>query len=102
MTDFFAENDSLKYRKDGSRIDIQGIVSPSIDIAPGVEQTIFVLPESMWPPVPIRQVMPSNGINHWVIGIGLNGNVTFSDYGAMESILCPATEKLYINLSYYK
>lgn len=102
LTDFFAENDSLKYRKDGSRIDIQGIVSPSIDIAPGVEQTIFVLPESMWPPVPIRQVMPSNGINHWVIGIDLNGNVTFSNYGTNENVSCPSSEKLYINLSYYK
>lgn len=102
LTDFFAENDSLKYRKDGSRIDIQGIVSPSIDIAPGVEQTIFVLPESMWPPAPIRQVMPSNGINHWVIGIDLNGNVTFSNYGTNENVSCPSSEKLYINLSYYK
>lgn len=102
LTDFFVENDSLKYRKDGSRIGIQGIVSPSIDIAPGVEQTIFVLPKSMWPPVPIRQVMPSNGINHWVIGIDLNGNVTFSNYGTNENVSCPSSEKLYINLSYYK
>lgn len=102
LTDFFVENDNLKYRKDGSRIDIQGIVSPSIDIAPGVEQTIFVLPKSMWPPVPIRQVMPSNGINHWVIGIDLNGNVTFSNYGTNENVSCPSSEKLYINLSYYK
>ena len=102
LTDFFVENDNLKYRKDGNRVDIQGIVSPSIDIAPGVEQTIFVLPESMWPPAPIRQVMPSNGINHWVIGIDLNGNVTFSNYGTNENVSCPSSEKLYINLSYYK
>lgn len=102
LTDFFVENDNLKYRKDGNRVDIQGIVSPSMDIAPGVEQTIFVLPESMWPPVPIRQVMPSNGINHWVIGIDLNGNVTFSNYGTNENVSCPSSEKLYINLSYYK
>ena len=102
LTDFFVENDNLKYRKDGNRVDIQGIVSPSIDIAPGVEQIIFVLPESMWPPAPIRQVMPSNGINHWVIGIDLNGNVTFSNYGTNENVSCPSSEKLYINLSYYK
>lgn len=102
LTDFFVENDNLKYRKDGNRVDIQGIVSPSIDIAPGVEQTIFVLPESMWPPAPIRQVMPSNGINHWVIGIDLNGNVTFSNYGTNENVSCSSSEKLYINLSYYK
>lgn len=102
LTDFFAENDSLKYQKDGNRVDIQGIISPSMDITPGVEQTIFVLPESMWPPVPIRQVMPSNGINHWVIGIDLNGNVTFSNYGTNENVSCPSSEKLYINLSYYK
>ena len=102
LTDFFVENDNLKYRKDGNRVDIQGIVSPSMDFAPGVEQTIFVLPESMWPPAPIRQVMPSNGINHWVIGIDLNGNVTFSNYGTNENVSCPSSEKLYINLSYYK
>lgn len=102
LTDFFVENDNLKYRKDGNRVDIQGIVSPFMDIAPGVEQTIFVLPKSMWPPVPIRQVMPSNGINHWVIGIDLNGNVTFSNYGTNENVSCPSSEKLYINLSYYK
>ena len=102
LTDFFAENNNLKYRKDGNRVDIQGIVSPSMDFAPGVEQTIFVLPKSMWPPVPIRQVMPSNGINHWVIGIDLNGNVTFSNYGTNDNVSCPASEKLYINLSYYK
>lgn len=102
LTDFFVENDNLKYRKDGNRVDIQGIVSPSVDIAPGVEQTIFVLPESMWPSIPIRQVMPSNGINHWVIGIDLNGNVTFSNYGTNENVSCSLSEKLYINLSYYK
>lgn len=102
LSDNFIQNDSLEYRKYGNRIDIYGAISPSEIIATDTRLIIFTLPESMWPSVPIRQIMPSNGFNHWVMEIDLNGNVIFSDYGASENIPCPSTEQLYINLSYYK
>ena len=60
-----------------------------------------MLPEDMWPSVPIRQVMVGSGINQWTLGIDLNGNVTFSNYGTTGNVPCSRTEKLYINLSYY-
>lgn len=102
LSDTFVENDGLRYRKDGNRVDIQGVISPAQDIEGGTSQILFTLPESMWPYTPIRQTMAGSSTAQWVIGVDLNGNVTFSDYGTVESILCPATEKLYINLSYYK
>ena len=102
LSDDFIQNDSLKYRKDGNRIDIYGTISPSEIIVTDTQLIIFTLPESMWPSNPIRQVMAGLHINHWVVEIDLNGNVFFSDYGVSENIPCPITEKLYINLSYYQ
>lgn len=101
LSGFFVKNDGLRYRKDERRVSIQGIVSPVQEIEGGDSRLIFVLPEDMWPSVPIRQVMVGSGINQWTLGIDLNGNVTFSNYGTTGNVPCSRTEKLYINLSYY-
>lgn len=102
---FEAYNDSMdnmpQYRKVGSRVEIRGAISPSVEVPAGSdEHTIFTLPEGFRPTKQVISSGEASGMNKWTLTVKTNGVVAFSKYGSAENTSCPTTEKLSFNLSF--
>lgn len=74
-----------RYRKDGSLVEVRGIVKPAVSLPKSgdgstVSYIIFTLPTGYRPISPIYVICQGSSNCTWMLQVNTNGNVTFSRY----------------------
>lgn len=93
-------NNPVQYRKKDGRVEIRGVISPSSELPAG-SASIFTLPSGYRPTRNVLVTEEGTGMNRWTLGISVEGEVTFSNYGSSENIPCPVAEKLSFDYSFF-
>ena len=76
----YGDSQSVKYRKVGKLVTIQGIVKSNATILAGGSGNIFTLPDGYKPSSTIYKLCQGSYSNHWLLTVSSNGSVTLNRY----------------------
>ena len=76
----YEDSQSVKYRRVGKVVTIQGIVKSNATILAGGSGNIFTLPDGYKPSSTIYKLCQGSYSNHWLLTVSSNGSVTFNRY----------------------
>lgn len=76
----YGDSQSVKYRRVGKVVTIQGIVKSNATILAGGSGNIFTLPDGYKPSSTIYKLCQGSYSNHWLLTVSSNGSVTLNRY----------------------
>lgn len=76
----YEDSQSVKYRRVGKVVTIQGIVKSNATILAGGSGNIFTLPDGYKPSSTIYKLCQGSYSNHWLLTVSSNGSVTLNRY----------------------
>ena len=76
----YEDSQSVKYRRVGKVVTIQGIVKSNATILAGGSGNIFTLPDGYKPSSIIYKLCQGSYSNHWLLTVSSNGSVTLNRY----------------------
>ena len=76
----YKDSQSVKYRRVGKVVTIQGIVKSNATILAGGSGNIFTLPDGYKPSSTIYKLCQGGYSNHWLLTVSSNGSVTLNRY----------------------
>lgn len=80
-----------KYRKIGKIVEVRGIVTPTVNLASGIQYTIFTMPDGYNPStVDVYNINQGSGMNRWYSAVTTNGKFTIGRYGVDTAKDIPA------------
>lgn len=82
---------TVQYRKNGKTVSIRGVISPTQEIAAGVDLNIFTLPTGYIPSRSITKLCQGSGKSNWLLTVDFNGAVNFGRYGTNTNTATPTS-----------